>query len=155
VYRVHAQTSYVIQPKVGCICFPSYTVKAQETPIKAISISYDLPVKSSLDICFNKLTTNLRLPILINCDCKTVTETPENILLHANLANCALSTRHLSLEFSTNMTNLKARSLKSLEKYSCQQHRTHFTQLYHFKLVSHTRRDNMAVGSEVKKGLTY
>jgi hypothetical protein len=43
---------------------------------KAISINYDLIPKSSLDIYINKLITDLRLPLLIECDCKTVRETP-------------------------------------------------------------------------------
>jgi hypothetical protein len=53
--------------------------------IEAIGINYDLLPKYSLDIGFNKLITNLRLPMLINCDCKTARETPENILLHTKL----------------------------------------------------------------------
>jgi hypothetical protein len=76
--------------------------------IEAISINYDLLIKSSLDICFSKLITNLRLPMFIICERKTVRETPENILLHTKLENRALSTRYLSLNLSTNMTNLTA-----------------------------------------------
>jgi hypothetical protein len=63
--------------------------------------------------------------MLINCDCKTVREKPENILLHTKLENRALSTRHLSLESSTNMTNLTARNLKLFQVYMS------VTQVYH------------------------
>jgi hypothetical protein len=84
--------------------------------IEAIRINYNLLPKSPLDICFNKLITYLRLPMLINCDCKTVRETPEDILLHTKLENRALSTRHISLELSTNMTNLAARNVKSFQE---------------------------------------
>jgi hypothetical protein len=85
--------------------------------MEAISINYDLLTKSSPDICLNKLITDLMLPVLMNCDCKTARETPENILLHTKLENRPLSTRHLSLELSTNMTNLTVRNLKSFEEY--------------------------------------
>jgi hypothetical protein len=80
--------------------------------MEAISINYDLLPKSSLGICFNKLIISLRVIVLINCDSKTVRETPENILLHTKLENRALSSRHLSLESSTNVTNLVAQNLK-------------------------------------------
>jgi hypothetical protein len=85
--------------------------------IQIISINYDLLPKFPLDNCFNKLITNLGEIILINCDCKIVRETPENILLHKNLENSALSTRHLSLELSTNMTNQTERNLKHISQY--------------------------------------
>jgi hypothetical protein len=58
--------------------------------------------------------------MLINCGCKVVRETSENILLRTELENRALSTRHLSEELSTNMTNLKAQNLKLFEEYVCQ-----------------------------------
>jgi hypothetical protein len=38
---------------------------------------------------------SLAATVLINCDSKPVTQTPENILLHAKLENRALSIRHL------------------------------------------------------------
>jgi hypothetical protein len=88
-----------------------------KTLIEAIRINYDLLPKSSLNVCFSKLLTNIRLPMLINYDCKIVRETPKNILLHTKLENRAISTRHLSLELSTNMTNLTARNVKSFKKY--------------------------------------
>jgi hypothetical protein len=92
--------------------------KTQETLIEAISINYELLPESSLDICFNKLITNLGLPMfLIHCDCETVRDTPENILLHTKLENHTLSIRHLSLDLSTNVTNPKARNLKSFRDY--------------------------------------
>jgi hypothetical protein len=58
--------------------------------------------------------------MLINCDCETVTERPENTPLHAKLENRAHSTRHLSLELSTNMTNLNTRNFKQFDEYICQ-----------------------------------
>jgi hypothetical protein len=83
--------------------------------VETINMNYDLLPQFSLDICFNKLFTNLRLAMLINCDCKIVRETPENILFHIQLENRTLSTRHLALELSTNMTNLTARNLKPID----------------------------------------
>jgi hypothetical protein len=80
--------------------------------MEVISTNYDLRPQSALDICFNKLITNIRLIMLIYCDCKTVKQTPQNILLHTKLQDRTLSTRHLSLESSTNMTNLTALNLK-------------------------------------------
>jgi hypothetical protein len=53
--------------------------------IETISINYDLCPKSSLDICFNEVITNLRLPMLTNSYRKTVIKTPENTLLHIKL----------------------------------------------------------------------
>jgi hypothetical protein len=84
----------------------------QETLVEAITINFYLLPKSPLNIYSNKLIENLRLPMLINCDCKAVREAPEPTLLHMKLENRALSTRHLSLEFSANMTDLTARNLK-------------------------------------------
>jgi hypothetical protein len=78
--------------------------------MEATSINYDWLPKSLLDICFNELITNIRLPMLIHCDCKTVRETPQNVILHTKLENRTLKIRHLALELSTNMTNLKARN---------------------------------------------
>jgi hypothetical protein len=45
-------------------------------------------------------------------DIKTATETPHSTLLHAKLEIRATTTRHLSLDFSSNTTNLTARNLK-------------------------------------------
>jgi hypothetical protein len=115
-------------PKLATLVSNNH-LKTQEALIEVISINYSLLPKSSLDICFNKLITNLRLIMLINCDCKIITETPENILLHTKLANCALSTRHLSLELSTNITNLRARNLKPFDEYICQSN-SHCVTLY-------------------------
>jgi hypothetical protein len=100
--------------------FANHNLKTQETLIEAISINYCLLQESSLEICFSKLLTNLRLPMMINCGCKTARETPGNILLHTKLENRAFTTRHLSLELSTNMTNVTARNLKPSDEYICQ-----------------------------------
>lgn len=54
--------------------------------------------------------------MFIKCDCKTVQEARENILLHTKLENRTPSTRHLSLEVSTNVTNLKAQDFKSFQE---------------------------------------
>jgi hypothetical protein len=59
--------------------------------IEAIGINYDLFSKSSLNICFNKLITNLRLLMLINCGFKTARETPEHLLLYTKLEDGVLS----------------------------------------------------------------
>jgi hypothetical protein len=103
-------------PKLAALLFPIY-IKKKKTLIEAISIHYDLLTKSSLDICLNKLSTNLRLKMLINCDYKIVRETPENILLYTKLENSALSTRHLSLELITNMANPTAQNFKPFYEY--------------------------------------
>jgi hypothetical protein len=70
------------------------------------------------------MITIIKLPTLINNDCKMLKETPENILFHTKPQNRAFRRSHLSLESSTNMTNLKARNLKSFDKYDCQQDRS-------------------------------
>jgi UDP-3-O-acyl-N-acetylglucosamine deacetylase len=88
--------------------------------VEEININYELLPKSSLDICFNKLITHLRLQMLIKCDYKPVRETSENTLLYTKHENRALTISHLSLELSTNMTNLTVRNLKSFEEYICQ-----------------------------------
>jgi hypothetical protein len=54
--------------KLAALVFQTIIYNAQETPIKTISINYDLLPKSSPDMCFNKLITNLRMPMLIICD---------------------------------------------------------------------------------------
>jgi hypothetical protein len=56
--------------------------------------------------------------MLINRYCIIVRETPENILLHTKLENRAFTTRHLSLELSTNMTNLTAQNLEPFDEYN-------------------------------------
>jgi hypothetical protein len=98
------------------VAFLSQTIihKTQETVLEAISANYNLLPNSSLGICFNKLFTNLGLPTLINCDYKTARGTPKNTLLYTKLENLTLSTRHLSLELSTNVTNQTERNLKRL-----------------------------------------
>jgi hypothetical protein len=88
--------------------------------MEEISLYYDLPPKSSLGICSTELITNLTLIMLITCGWKIVRETPENILLHTKLENRSLSTRHLSLELSTNMTNLTGQNVKAFNEYICQ-----------------------------------
>jgi hypothetical protein len=64
VNKVHAQNL-----EVGYTGFPQHHLTKQ-TLIEAIIINYGLLPKSSLDICFHKLITNLRLLVLINHVCK-------------------------------------------------------------------------------------
>jgi hypothetical protein len=77
--------------------------------------------------------------MLINCDFKIVREAPENMRFHTKLENRAFSTRHITLELSTNMTNLTARNLKSFHEYILSITQVcYFTQLCHFRLVPPT-----------------
>lgn len=61
----------------------------QETLVEVISVNYDLPPNFLRAICFSKPIENPRLPMSINCDCKT----SENILFRTELANRADHTR--------------------------------------------------------------
>jgi hypothetical protein len=71
--------------------FPKPQSKTQETFIKAIRINYDLLPNSSLHVYFNQLIHNVTLPVLTHGDCKSVTETQENLLLHTKLENRAVN----------------------------------------------------------------
>jgi hypothetical protein len=72
----------VIEPKVGCTGFVNHNLKALEGLTKKNNIKCDLLAKFSLDTSFNKLITNHRQIMLINCECKFVRETLENISAH-------------------------------------------------------------------------
>jgi hypothetical protein len=118
-------------------CFPTYNLTTPETPMGAICINSDLPQTSSLDVCFNKHVTNICLPVLINCDCKIARDTPANTLLHTKPESRAVTTRHLSLQLSTNITKLMERNLKPLEgNVRIKRRFVIFTQLRHCMLVS-------------------
>jgi hypothetical protein len=113
--RAYTQTCYLTRSWL--YLFANHIQEDQEAVIEGININYNLLEKSSLDISFNKLFTNLWLPLLKRCDYKTVRESPENILLHTELENPALSTCHIKLKLSTKMTNLTAQNLKSVTEY--------------------------------------
>lgn len=97
--------SMSFNPDLPVLLFQTQS-KTREILTEAIYINYNLRPKYSLEICFNKLITYIRLPNWIKCDRKTVRETSENTLLHTNLGNRALSTRHLEQVLSNNMTNI-------------------------------------------------
>jgi hypothetical protein len=71
-------------------------------------------------IYFSKRITNLRLIISINCVVKLSEKHRQNKLLHTKLQNRPLSTRHVSLVFSTDMTNLTAQNSEPFDEYICQ-----------------------------------
>lgn len=56
--------------------------------------------------------------------------------MHINLGKHALSTRHISLEFGTNMTNLTVRNLKLSMDMLVDITGVSFTEPCHFKLQS-------------------
>jgi hypothetical protein len=51
----------------GCTFIPNHTPKTQETLIEAVDINYVVFSMPALDMCLNKLITDLRLPVLVKC----------------------------------------------------------------------------------------
>jgi hypothetical protein len=103
--------------------------------IEEISLNYDLRTKSSMGVCFSKLIPHLKLPVLMNCDCKTARKSTS---AHKSL-NRAFTLRHLALEFSTNMTNLTILKLTSFKEQPTfvTNRGVVFDQVCRFRLVSH------------------
>jgi hypothetical protein len=114
---------------------PKEHYQKQTKLIEAITINYNLFPKSSLDTRFNKLITNLRLPMLMNLDCMTVEETPESPSAHRVGKQRAANTTSLTgVEYQHDQPNgAKFKIIPGIHLLQTQA--CYFTPLCHFRLV--------------------
>jgi hypothetical protein len=107
--------------------------RTQATLIEATSINYDLLPKSSLDVCCNKLITNLRLLMLMNCDSNTVRKRHKHTFANKAWKPRLLNTQYLNgVEYQRNSAKFKI----ILGIYLSITQVYQFTHLCHFRLVS-------------------
>ena len=107
----------VISSDVRRTCFLNHNTKTQETLIQEMSMNYVLPPKFPLDKCLNKLNTELGLPMLINCDYKSLRKYARKRTSPHNTGKCQSINTRCCLTIDTNMTNLMARNLKLWWRY--------------------------------------